>query len=115
MLFAATRKELEIMTLSEVRKTNITDITYIRNLQYDTNVLTCKTATDTHTKRTDLRLPKGTRGRMDWDFHVSRCKPLYIDQVKQGLTVQHKELHLITCDNHNGKEYENEYKYIYMY
>ena len=33
MLFAATRKELEIMTLSEVRKTNITDITYIRNLK----------------------------------------------------------------------------------
>ena len=34
---------------------------------------------------------------------------------KQGPTLQHRELYSISCDNHNGKEYEEIYIHIYIY
>ena len=56
------------------------DITYTRNLKYDTNEFICETATATQMQRTDVWLPKGEMGRggLDWEFGISRCKPFYI-------------------------------------
>ena len=34
---------------------------------------------------------------------------------QQGLIVWHKELHSISLINHNGKEYEKEFMYMYTY
>ena len=34
------------------------------------------------------------------------------NRVKQGLTVQHRELYQYPVINHNGKEYEEEYLYV---
>ena len=48
---AATWMDLQIIILSEVRKrnTNTYDITYLRNLNYDTSELIYKTETDSQT------------------------------------------------------------------
>ena len=80
MPFAATRMQLEMIILSEVkseRERQIPyDITYTWNLKYDTNEPIYKTETDSQTERTDLWLPSGRGGErgMDWEFGVSRCK-----------------------------------------
>ena len=54
MPFAATRMDLEIIILSEVRDKYhmISLITYMWNLKYDTNELIYKTAIDSHRKQT---------------------------------------------------------------
>ena len=66
MPFLATWMEIEILTLSEVRKRKIPyDITYMWNLKYGTDDHIYETETDSQTQRTDLWLLKG-RGR-EWD------------------------------------------------
>ena len=56
------------------------DFTYIWNLKYDTNELSCETETDSQTYRPDLWLTKERRGGggMDWDFGISTCKLFYV-------------------------------------
>ena len=49
MPFAATRMDLEIITLSEVRERQIFGITYMWNLKNDTNELIYKTETNSQT------------------------------------------------------------------
>ena len=70
MPFAATRMDLEIIILSEVkleRERKIPyDITYMWNLKYDTNELTYETETDSQTQRTDLSLPRGVEVGEGW-------------------------------------------------
>ena len=71
--------------------------------------------TETDSQRTDLWLPRG-RGQegKDWQFRISRCKLLYIgwinNRVLQYSTGNYIQYPVI---NHNGKEYEKEYIYVY--
>ena len=58
----------------------------------------------------------GGRGGMDWEFGVNRCKLLYREWINNkvllystGNYIQYFEI------NHNGKEYEKEYLYLYRY
>ena len=51
---------------------------------------------------------------MEWEFGVSRCKLLYIGWINNedllystGNNIQYPVI------NHNGKEYEKEYIYMY--
>ena len=53
MPFAATWMQLEIITLTEVRKRKINDTTYMWNLKYDENELIYETETESWTQRTD--------------------------------------------------------------
>ena len=67
---AAMWMELEILTLSEVRKRKSYDIipydiTYMWNLKYGTNEPIYRKETDSQTWRIDLWFPRG-RGR-EWD------------------------------------------------
>ena len=64
MPFAATWMDLEIIILSEVNQTekNKYHITYMWNLNYDTNDLIYKRETDSQTQKTNLWLPKGKGG-----------------------------------------------------
>ena len=59
MPFAATWMDLEIITLSEVRKRH--HIIYIWNLKYDTNEFICKTETNSQMYRIDV-VAKGRKG-----------------------------------------------------
>ena len=81
------------------------------NLRYDTNELNCETETDPQTQRTDLWLP---RVGLDWEFGTSGCKLVYIEWINNkdlpysvGNYIQYPVI------NHNGKEHEK--LYIYMY
>ena len=68
MLFAVRWMQLEIITLSEIRKRQIPyDTTYVWNLKYlkyDKNELVCKTETNS-TNRTDLWFPRGRWWRQE--------------------------------------------------
>ena len=60
MLFAATWMDLEIVILSKSeRERQLSYITYMWNLKYDTNKPIYKTETDSQAKKTNLWLPKG--------------------------------------------------------
>ena len=59
---------------------------------------------------------QGWGGGKEWEFGVSRCKLSYIEWINNkallystGNYIQYPVI------NHNGKEYEKEYIYIYMY
>ena len=56
------RRQLEVLMLSGVRKTNTDDISYVWNLKYGTDEPFYRTETDSQTQRTDLGLPKGWGG-----------------------------------------------------
>ena len=84
------------------------DITYMWNLQYDTNKLIYETVIDAQTQRTHLWLPRerGAREGMEWEFESSRCKLLYIAWINNkillystGNCIQYP------MTNHNGKEF----------
>ena len=39
---------------------------------------------------------------------------IYKMDKQEGPTLQHRELYSISCDNHNGKEYEEIYIHTYI-
>ena len=63
----------------------------IWGIKYDTNESIYKREIGSQIWRTDLWLPRGKRGwgDLDWEFWISRCKPLYIYIMgrQQGPTV----------------------------
>ena len=70
---------------------------------------------DSQTQRTDLRLPRGRRGReeKDWESGISKCKPVYIGRINNKVL-------LYTTGNYiqypvikqYGKKDEKEYIYV---
>ena len=53
---------------------------------------------------------------MDWEFGISRCKLLYIEWINNKVLLYSTGNYIqYPVINHNGKEYEKEYIYIYMY
>ena len=89
---------LEIIILSEVNQKEKQiqyDVIYMQNLKYDTDELIYETETDSQTQGRDLWLPRGSGwGGIDWEFEVSRYKPLCVEWqdsiVQQDPIVQHK-------------------------
>ena len=75
-----------------------------------------KTETDSQAQRTDLWLPRGRRGGggKDWGFGVSRCKLFYMGWINNKVLLYNTGNYIqYPVINHNGKEYEIEYIYIY--
>ena len=113
MPFAATRMQLEIIILREVRmrKTNTIHAAYMWNLKYDTNGPIYKIETDSQTQKT-LTVAKG-RG-MDKEFRVIRCKLLHLEWISNKiLLLQHRNYTQYPMINHNREEYGKEYVYMY--
>ena len=85
------------------------------NLKYDTNEHIYETETDSQREQTcGCKGGGGNGGGKDWEFGISRCKLLMYSMDK------HKVLLYSTGNyiqnpmiNHNGKEYEKEYTYMY--
>ena len=84
------------------------------NLKYEPDELIYETEADSETQRTDYGYQSG--GGMDWEFGVSRWKGYSIGWINSkvllfstGKYVQHPVI------NHNGKEYDNIYIYIYAH
>ena len=91
MPFAEIQIDLEIIIQSEMsQRKKISCITYLCNLQYDTNKHICETKPDSQTQRTDLWLPWGMRGGrgVDWEFQISRCKRFYIGWINHTLLLR---------------------------
>ena len=93
------------------------DVTYVCNLKYSTNEPIDQTKTDSQIYITDLWLPTGRgEGReKNWEFEVGRCKLFSIEWISNkvlmyntGSCIQYLVI------NHNEKEYENEYIYVYI-
>ena len=84
MPVAATCMQLQILMLSEVSQKDKDkipyDITYMWNLKYGRDEPIYKTETDSQTKRTHLRLPKGGGEGVGWtgSLGVSGCKLLHL-------------------------------------
>ena len=93
------------------------DITYMWNLKYDTNELIYETKRDSHIEN-KVMVTKGERDQRDKVGvpGISRYKLLYIKQINNKLLL-YSTGNYIQCPliNHNGKEYEKEYVYIYIY
>ena len=106
MPFAATWMDLEIIILSNSdRERQIPyDITYTWNLQYDTNELIYKTETDSQTERMVAK-GEGGRGRMHWEFGISRCKLSYIEWINNKVLLYSTGNYIqYPVVNHSGKE-----------
>ena len=56
------------------------------------------------------------KGEMDWEFGISRCKLLYIEWKNNRVLLYSKGNYIqYPVINHDGKQYEKEYIYIYTY
>ena len=88
----------------------------MQNLKKDTNELIYKTEVDPQTQKINLWLPKGKGGEINQEFEINIYTVLYIKQINnKGLlyyTGNYTQYFVITD---NGKEYEKEWIYIYMY
>ena len=97
MSFAAIWMELDMITLSEVKEKQY-DITYMWNLKYYTNGLIYKTETGLQTQRTNMVI-KGERGRGKLRVQDQQIQTtIYETDKQQGLTVQPRKLHSISCN-----------------
>ena len=57
---------------------------------------------------------EGGGGGMDWEFGVSRCKLLYREWINNKVLLYSTQNYIqYPVINHNGKEYEKEYIYMY--
>ena len=66
-----------------------------------------------HTEQT-CGCPSGERGGKDWEFGISRCKLLYIEWINNKVLLYSTGNYIqYSVINHNGKEYEKEYLYLY--
>ena len=74
-----------------------------------------ETEADSQTERTDLQLPQEEgRGGTDWELAISKCKHVEWKNNKELLyiTGNYFQYPMIT---YNGKEYEEECIYFYIY
>ena len=54
-------------------------------------------------------------GGMDWELGVSRCKLLYIGWINNKVLLYSRGNYIqYPVINHNGKEYEKQYVYMYV-
>ena len=84
------------------------DITYMRNLNYDTNGLLYKPETDSQTSRPDLRLQRqrGGGGGSVGVSGISRCKLLYVEWINKVLLCSTRSYIHYSVTNHSEKEEE---------
>ena len=100
--------ELEILLLSEVRKSKTDTIRYhiLWNLIYGENQPIYRTVTHGHREQTwgCQGGRGGGGGEMDWEFGVSRCKLLHVEWISnEVLLYKHRELYPFTCDGTRWK------------
>ena len=57
---------------------------------------------------------RGDGGGMDYEFGISRCKLVYIEWINNKVLLYSTGNYIQDPGiNHNGKEYEKEYMYMY--
>ena len=85
MPFAATWMQLENIILSKVKSERQMphDITYMCNLNYDTNEPIYETETESGTQRIDSCLPRGWQGwrGLHCEFDIRRCKLVHTEWI----------------------------------
>ena len=83
------------------------DITYMRNLKYDTIKVIYEVEIDKQAQRTDLQMTTEKEGHGGWTGSGGgRCKLLHIEQKtdkQQGPNAQHGELYSGTWDKPQWK------------
>ena len=104
MPFATTWVELEIIILSEVSQREMPyDITYMWNLNYDTNELIYKAEADSQTQTHGCQGGGMREGVGGWDQQMQSI--IYRIDKQQGPAVQQREYIQYSMINHNGKKY----------
>ena len=101
MPFAATLMNLEIITLNEVsqeKKRQIPcDITYMWNLNYDTNLQNRNRIRDIEDRFVSAK-GQGVRGGGLGVWGEQMQTIIYRMDKQQGPTVEHRELYSVSCD-----------------
>ena len=55
---------------------------------------------------------EGVRGRMDWEFEISRCKLVYVDRIDNKVLLYGTETYVqYPVITYNGRECEDVYTY----
>ena len=105
--FAATCMDLGIILLSEVsQRQTPSNLTYRWSPTHAADECVYGTETDSQTHRTDLWLPGAWRagGGMEWEFGLSRCKLVYIEQINNKvLPYSTGKCNQYPVINHKGK------------
>ena len=66
--------------------------------------------THSHREQTCCQSGGAGRGRMVWEFGISRCKLLYIEWINSKVLLYSTGNYIqYSVRNHNGKEYEKTY------
>ena len=122
MTFAATWMQLEIIILSEVSQKEKDKYPMISlnvwTLKYGTDEPIYKTETQSQTEshresRFVVAKRKESRGGMDWEFGVSRCKLLPIGYINNKVLLYSTGNYIqYPGKNNNGKEYKKECVYV---
>ena len=119
--FAATWMELEIIMLSEVSQTeedkyHMISLTCGISNMTQMNLSTKQKQTHRHTEQTVVAKGETALRGMKGKFGTGRCKLLYTERINNKTLLygigNYSQYPII---NRNGKEYEKEYIYIYMY
>ena len=72
--------------------------------------------TDSQTQRTDLLLPRGGGGGMDWESGINGSKLLYREWIKSKILLYSSGNYIqYNVINHNGKEKFKVYTHIHIY
>ena len=115
---AATRTDLEIILLSEVTKRKTNTIWY--HLYVESKIRHKWTYLRNRNRLTDIEnrlvVAKGEEewGREGLGVGISRCKLVYIGWINKVLLYSTGNYTQCPVINHNGKEYEKKYTYIYL-
>ena len=73
--------------------------------------------THKHKEQTcDCQGRRAVREGMDWEFGVSKCKLLHTERINNKILLYGTGNYIqYSAINHNGKEYDEEYIYIYIH
>ena len=121
MPFAATWADPEIIILSEVSQKEKDKYIWYHlfmesKIRHKWTYLQDRNRLTDRENRLVVAKGEGGGGGKDWEFGISTCKLLYTGWINNKVLLHNTGNYIqYPVINHNGKQYEKEYIYIYLY